>query len=144
MHSFVKGFISAIVLVAACSFTASFLPKRGESLLQEGATFYGISRGTMLHPFGYQGKYGFTGSTDALRVVIEPKFDDLYNTDYALVPVKMNGKWGAVDASGKVLPSKQPAIPCIYDLVEVCDDEHVYASKNGVKTKLDIMDFRNN
>jgi hypothetical protein len=141
---FLIGFLTAITLMAVNSFAISSFPNGRQSILKEGIRFYGARDEVMLLPFSCQGKFGFTGRMSTLNVIIEPIFDDIYNTDYALVPVKMNGEWGAVDVSGNTLPSKQPAIPCVYDLIEVCDDEHVYASKNGVKTKLDIMDFRNN
>ena len=143
-RSFLGGFLVAFALMLICSFSDSFFPNARKSILKEDIHFFGARDDVMLLPFSYQEKYGFTGRMSTLTVLVEPVFDDFYNTEYALVPVKMNGKWGAVDVSGNTLPSKQPAIPCVYDLVEVCDDEHVYASKNGVKTKLDIKDFRNN
>ena len=142
MKNYLKGFITAIIMMAACSFAETYFPKRQTSILKEGVQFLGLPDNNSNFPFSYGGKYGFTGKANSLTVVVEPVFDDIVSTDYALVPVKMNGKWGAFDASGKTLPSKQPAIPCIYDDVSPCDNNHVYAVMNGIRTKLDIKDYR--
>ena len=143
MNSFAKGFVSAIILVAICSFSGAFFPKAGTSILQDGVSFYGMRSEVSLYPFRYNEKYGFTAKHSGLTVLIEPVFDDMYNNDSALVPVEKNGKWGVVDVSGNTLPSKQPIIPCKYDIITLIDDLHVYATLAGKTEILDVRDFRN-
>ncbi len=139
---FIKGFISAILLVAICSFSDTVFPKKSSSILLDGVRFYGMKSDVGFLPFYYNGKYGFTGKTDRVQVLIEPVFDDIYNNDSPIVPVKMNGKWGVVDASGETGSTSQPLIKCEYDKIVICDNEHVYATKAGQTQLLDIRDFR--
>ena len=125
MKKFLAGFVTAVILMAACSFTASFFPSKNTSILKDGVEFLGLNDGITNFPFSYGGKIGFTGKSNGLRVVVEPIYEDIVSTDYTLVPVKMNGKWGAFDTSGKTLPSNQPIVKCIYGDVQPVDDNHV-------------------
>ena len=142
MKKFIMGFMSAIVLMAACSFTDYVFPKKASSILLDGVQFYGMKSDVGFLPFCYNGKYGFTGKTDRVQVLIEPIFDDIYNNDSPMVPVKMNGKWGVVDVSGITGSTSQPLIKCQYDWVKIRDDYHIIAGAGGKTIELDIRNYR--
>ena len=138
MKKFFAGFITAVVLMAVCSFTASYFPKTQDSILKDGVEFLGLHDDAYNFPFSYNGKFGFTAKSNKLVVLVEPIYDEIISTEYKLVPVKMNGKWGAFDTSGETLPSKQPLLECKYDDVFPCDDNHVYVVIGGQKSKLEV------
>lgn len=127
---------------------ASYYIQKGQSILKEDIQFFYLPEGPMMIPFiqmiNGTPKIGFVKNASRFIVVISPTFDEADDTKRTMImPVKKNGKWGAVDLQLKYsMYADQPVIPCVYDLVEQCDDDHVYVTKNGVKTKIPLSHFK--
>ena len=97
--------------------------------------------------FVYNWKIGFISNSSDCYILIEPKFDDMYNENFYqsnnMILVSLNGKWGAVDSSGETPYSKQPIIPCEYSKMTPFRNGKSQVVKNGrtytINTKGEII-----
>ena len=143
---------AALALLAAVQAAAQDRPvisnRTGEDAYILKSGFSLISRPKdqrLLAFYDADGKIGFLRNNSSPSIYIEPYFDDCELTDKRLLPVAKDGKWGAVDLMLQLSSGKeQPVIPCVYDMVYSCDDEHVWAEKDGKRVLLDIRDFATN
>lgn len=89
-------------------------------------------------------KIGFLRNSSNLNVAIPPLYEDCFYDDYLLMPVKKDGKWGAMDLGARFYRKgysfRDPIVPCIYDNVEVIDDLHVKAYQNGKASIIDVSE----
>ena len=117
-----------------------------QSILKEGYKLIPSKGGNMIG-FVYNGKIGFISNSSDCYILIEPKFDDLYNenfylSDYMAI-VAINGKWGAVNTSLSTDVKKEPSIPCIYDSMTPFRNGKSRVPKNGktfyINTKGEII-----
>ena len=128
-----------IIIVLLLMFSTSVF--YGQSLLKDGVKFIPHSGGLFIG-FEQNGKIGFAFNSSDLRVLIEPKFDNIYVENWyisdSMILVAINGKWGAVDSSLDTPISKQPIIPCIYDSMEPFRNGKSKVVKNGRIFYIDI------
>lgn len=59
-----------------------------------------------------------------MTIMVPAQFDDCNMTHKSLVAVKKNGKWGVVDLEMRNI-AEQPIVPCIYNRIEIVDDDIV-------------------
>ena len=117
-----------------------------QSILKEGYKLIPSKGGNMIG-FVYNGKIGFISNSSDCYILIEPKFDDMYNENFYqsnnMILVSLNGKWGAIDSSGETPYSKQPIIPCEYSKMTPFRNGKSQVVKNGrtytINTKGEII-----
>ena len=88
-------------------------------------------------------KYGIARFDELLTVCIEPIFDGVYvenfHKHHDCIRVEQKGKWGILDASRRLLPSRQLIVPCIYDKIgEISPEGKAEAVLNGKKVVIDV------
>ena len=118
--------------------------QQGISVLKPGVAVLVPTHGYRFIPFADTdtGKIGFLSSASNLSVAIPPTYEDIFFGHYMLMPVKKNGKWGCMDLGARFIREgyslKDPIIPCIYDLVEVIDNDRVRVYQNGTSHIVDV------
>lgn len=134
-----KRIIVALALLAVSSLAVAQTSKwrQGDSILKPNVGVLVPGHGYRLIPFidKENGKIGFLGNSSSLVVAVPPTYDDGYFSIYMLMPVLKDGKWGVMDLGARYTPEghhyTDPIIPCVYDKVEVVDNDHVRVYRNG-------------
>ena len=135
-----------ILIIITLSLLSFFSNAQSRSILKDGIEII-PSEGGKLIAFIENNKIGFVLNRSDYVVMIEPKFDDLYNenfylSDYMAI-VAINGKWGAVNTSLSTDVKKEPSIPCIYDSMTPFRNGKSRVSRNGktfyINTKGEIV-----
>ena len=135
-------FVVLAAMFVAVGFTTGTLYRYGDSVVKDGISIIFPPIGNRLIPYrdGTIRKYGFLHRHTVPVIGIPAEFDDVYNSEYKMVPVKKNGKWGAVDVSLEYSDmDNQPIVPCIYTKVLPISDTAVEVTmSNGAKKIIDI------
>ena len=118
----------------------------GVSVLKPGVRVMTCANGYRLLPFLdlESHKIGFLRNSTNLNVAIPPLYEDGFYDVYLLMPVKKDGKWGAMDLGARFYRKgygfRDPIVPCIYDKVEVIDDLHLRVYKGDTSRVIDVSD----
>lgn len=131
-----------LILIGLFVVTLAASQEYNSPILRDGYKIHFLPDNWKMVPISYNGKFGFARNSTSPTIIIEPTFDGIQNTWCGLIPVKKNGRWGAVEATlNHSHAGDQPIIPCDYELIEPKDDEHVIATIDGKKRTLNIKDF---
>jgi hypothetical protein len=106
-----------------------------KSILKDGVKII-PSEGGRLVAFIQNDKIGFVLNSSDYIIMIEPKFDDIYNENFLdsneMAIVSLDGKFGAVNTSLKTNLKNEPSIPCIYDSMTPFRNGKSKVTRNGL------------
>lgn len=146
MKKFFLLLVAAAMFIAV-GYTTATIYRVGDSVVKDGINIIFPSNGNILVPYYDETveKVGFLRSCSEPFIVIPAEYDEMYNSEYSMIPVKKNGKWGAVEVSlSNSYKDEQPIVPCIYKKVLPISDTAVEVTmENGTKRIIDIKNGKN-